>query len=382
MKKKLRYLFALFAMPVLMFCAGAQAKESKTPGSDIRCADLRQYTFSWPYQDACNMTPRGGTTHGAKVTLDPQPYSGWLSLLQENLSSFEKDRRAILAMAGPYRVSFDFLETVGYTTGFKPDRPYHSWTTEYVYVIEDSDNFISLQHIMVMFFADGDKVSEPMVMKHWRQDWRYEGRELLEYAGNNIWQRRKLSSREVKGAWVQSVYQVDDSPRYAAYGRWEHKPNFSTWIGGKTWRPLPRREFSVRDDYQVLEGFNRHTIVPDGWVHEEENYKVALDGGGKPRIDSPYLAKELGVNRYQKIIGHDFSAGDRYWRQTASFWRDVRLIWAEIISSHDGITLKRVNEGEQLFTPLFKYAEKLQGESYDQAAGKQFIKATLMNYLI
>jgi hypothetical protein len=70
---------------------------------------------------------------------------------------------------------------------------------------------------------------------------------------------------------------VDDSPRYAARGRWQHAAGVSTWISDETWRPLPRREFSVRKDYDVLVGTNRHTITPTGWVQEENNVKLALD---------------------------------------------------------------------------------------------------------
>mgnify|MGYP006197439051 CR=1 FL=1 len=50
----------------------------------------------------------------------------------------------------------------------------------------------------------------------------------------------------------------------------------STWISDETWRPLPRREFSVRKDYEVLVGTNRHTITPDGWLQEENNLKRVL----------------------------------------------------------------------------------------------------------
>ena len=40
-------------------------------------------------------------------------------------------------MAGPYRVSFDFLEVVRFDPALKPDAPYQSWGTEYVFVAED-----------------------------------------------------------------------------------------------------------------------------------------------------------------------------------------------------------------------------------------------------
>ena len=50
-------------------------------------------------------------------------------------------------------------------------------------------------------------------------------------------------------------------PIETAFGRWEHFGNVSTWLSSTTWRPLPRREFSVRKDYDVLVGTNRHTIT-------------------------------------------------------------------------------------------------------------------------
>ena len=77
---------------------------------------------------------------------------------------------------------------------------------------------------------------------------------------------RAVPRAERRGAWSQTVYQVDDSPRYGSLGRWVHSDEASIWEGGDAWRPLPRREHSVRSDYQVLAGRNRHTILPTGWV--------------------------------------------------------------------------------------------------------------------
>jgi hypothetical protein len=36
-----------------------------------------------------------------------------------------------------------------------------------------------------------------------------------------------LTAAEAKGAWLLSVYQVDESPRYASLGRWQHSASFS-----------------------------------------------------------------------------------------------------------------------------------------------------------
>ena len=68
-------------------------------------------------------------------------------ITRKDLTRFERDRRAILAMQGPHRASFDFLEVAGFTSGFSPAAPYQSWGTEYVYLVVDEGDFISLQHI-------------------------------------------------------------------------------------------------------------------------------------------------------------------------------------------------------------------------------------------
>src|SRR5690606_37215540 len=106
------------------------------------------------------MQPRGGTTQGADVTLAPSPSAAWQALQEDGLSAKERDRRAILAMTGPYRTSFDFIETIGFTPSYEPPPPYQSWATEYVYVIADEPEFISLQHILVMQFEQQDEGPE------------------------------------------------------------------------------------------------------------------------------------------------------------------------------------------------------------------------------
>ncbi|HMH87138.1 MAG TPA: hypothetical protein VK523_00745, partial [Steroidobacteraceae bacterium] len=82
--------------------------------------------------------PRGGTTRGAAVTLESTPSAAWHSLQEAHISAFERDRRAILAVAGDYRVTFDFLEIVTFS-GRPRDRPYQSWGTERVYLDQDQD---------------------------------------------------------------------------------------------------------------------------------------------------------------------------------------------------------------------------------------------------
>jgi hypothetical protein len=332
-----------------------------------------QFIFAWPLDEKA-LKPRGATTRGAPVVLDKAPAEAWRRLNEPGLSALERDRRAILAMSGPYRVSFDFLEVVRYDPTLKPDAPYQSWGTEYVFVAEDRPDFIALQHVLVMRMQlEGGKVSEPMVLRHWRQEWRHEAQSLLAYEGANTWARRAVPPAERRGAWVQSVLQVDDSPRYAARGRWQHAGGVSTWISDETWRPLPRREFSVRKDYEVLVGTNRHTITPQGWVQEENNLKLALDG-------RRYRAREYGVARYERIRDYDFSAGEQYYARTEPFWAEVRTAWRELEQGLGRFTVRAPVDQAQLFMPFFDYAQKLvEGGAFDRDAARDFIRRTLQD---
>jgi hypothetical protein len=343
----------------------------------------RQFTFAWPYRAGADVAPRGGTTQGQAVTLDAEPGTAWRALREPGLAPRERDRRAILAMAGTFRASFDFLEVAGFRSRFTPDRPYQSWGTEVVYVLRDEPRFISLQHLLVMFVQQRDgTVAEPVVIKHWRQDWRYEDRELLTYRGRHTWAKTRRPAAAARGTWSQAVFQVDDSPRYESSGRWEHVGNVSTWQSDVTWRPLPRREFSVRQDYHVLVGTNRHTITPTGWIQEEENLKVALDEAGAPIAADPVLAKELGLNRYERLVGFDDRAGQRYRERTDPFWAEVRAAWDDVIARHDRFTLRAAPDQGQLFVPLFEYAGALaDGTPLDPADARRVARATVDGYL-
>jgi hypothetical protein len=338
-----------------------------------RGAEPSQFIFSWPLDEKA-LKPRGATTRGAPVTLDTAPAESWKRLHEPGLGAQERDRRAILAMAGPYRVNFDFLEVVRYDPALKQDAPYQSWGTEYVFVAEDRPDFIALQHILVMRMRlEEGKISEPMVVRHWRQEWRYEAPTLLVYEGANTWARRATPAGERRGAWTQTVLQVDDSPRYAALGRWEHAKGVSTWIGDETWRPLPRREFSVRKDYDVLVGTNRHTITPTGWLQEENNLKLAMK-------ENRFLAREYGVARYQRIKDYDFAAGDKYYARTEPFWAEVRAAWRELEEGRGRFTVRAPVDQAQLFLPFFRYADKLvEGAPFDREEARTLVRRTLQD---
>jgi hypothetical protein len=201
------------------------------------------------------------------------------------------------------------------------------------------------------------------------------------YAGDRRWREVRLGEDAVSGKWTQAVYQVDDSPRYESFGEWEHTESYSLWESAETWRPLPRREFSVRDDYDVLIGSNRHTILPDGWVHEEDNRKVVLEPADGGMVPAGTLAREAGVNRYQRLTDYDWSAGDRYWQRTSPFWREVRSAWEEVFAGRDSVRVAKSVDGRSLVMTMFSLAESSTRDGFDADAARERIDAVLDRYV-
>jgi hypothetical protein len=278
---------------------------------------------------------------------------------QTAISPPEQDRQAILAMAGEYVVTFQFKETVPIEDGYAVKDPYFSQATEFIEVLEDRGDFISLQHVLVLHPDEGEvdedgQPKQPRVVKHWRQDWTYQDPKLLEFRGNRTWENVELTPEQVEGKWSQAVYQVDDSPRYEGVGRWSHLGGRSTWESDDTWRPLPRREYTKRSDYDVLVAKNRHTLTPDGWVHEQDNYKLVLEENGQP---GKVIAHEVGLNRYDRTEAVDFSAGRNYWNETSDYWSAVRREWSDVLGDQPNVSLKAKVDDQRLYQALFEQAQ-------------------------
>jgi hypothetical protein len=302
------------------------------------------------------------------VVLATTPGEAWQHLQAKDLDARERDRAAILALAGDFRSSFDFLEMLLYEPGAGPARPYRSWGTERIAVLDERPDFVSLQHTLVMFaVGDSGDIQGPFVQKHWRQDWQYEPTRQLAFLGDGRFGLRPVAPAERRGAWSQTIYEVDDGPRFAATGRWDHDGQRSTWRGSVTWRPLPRREYTARSDYQVLAGDTRLTVLPTGWVHEQENEKLVLPA---PEGRSPVSrGREIGISRYERIQSFDFSAADAYWAATGAFWSAVRAAWAERVESGGDFHVADTCGGEPGFAAFFGVAARLErGEGPDAAA--------------
>jgi hypothetical protein len=249
-------------------------------------------------------------------------------------TNFDKDRTSILAMAGEFQVDFHFHETLSLHQGYKlREKAYDEEAKEIVKIVEDSGRRIILQHILMAGSA---------VVKHWAQIWTYEDTQILDFQGQRVWQSKTLTAEEAKGKWSQLVTQVDDSPRYEGSASWVHHETLSEWQA-TAFRPLPRREYTTRKDYDLLAVTNRHTITPRGWSHEEDNTKwVRRSGEEYP------LCRETGLNTYVRIQGHDFSKANDYWSKTSAFWKDVRAVWEGFTPKQGKIALPLKTESGSL----------------------------------
>lgn len=291
-----------------------------------------------------------------------------VQIRNEQGADFARDRAAILAMAGDYRVNFTFAETVAFDPNYTPVESKRSGAFELVEVIEDRGDFISLQHILVMGDAE-----ERHVTKHWRQDWQYQPRQVLRYRGDQRWVPETIAVDAARGAWSQTVYEVDDAPRYGGLGRWRHADGEVVWESDYGWRPLPRREHTTREDYHVMGAINRHLLTAEGWAHEQINTKLVVEADGSIRP----LVREQGLNTYRRVDDYDFSAGREYWQKTSAYWAQVRALFDSVLWRPQGLHLKGSVDGAPRFAPSFELAERA---AKGEQLAPELIEDTLKRY--
>ena len=267
-----------------------------------------------------------------------------------------EDRAAILAMQGEYAVTFRFEETVPLAAGYEARESKDSGAREVVILVEDSPSKIVLQHLLV--------APNGHVTKHWRQDWAFEAPSRFEFVADQTWRVRALSAEETTGKWTQCVFEVSDAPRYCGTGAWNHKYGNATWTSDRSWRPLPRREYTTREDYNALNVENRHTITPFGWTHEQDNTKTVREGERTVRT----LTREFGFNDYRRTTEADFGPAYRYWQATAPFWAEVRARWQAAMDT-GGLVIDTQVDGMPVIVGLFNLAAKAEnGDAVEGSA--------------
>ncbi|MUU79418.1 DUF6607 family protein [Winogradskyella endarachnes] len=265
-----------------------------------------------------------------------------------NLNAQKKktqDQEAIKKMCGCYEVTFNFAETFSYSEDslYRPSKTKVDKGLEWAQLVTDEDDKISIQHLLQVGRPD-----QPMIIKHWRQDWLFENKDFYMYNGDNEWVFENKSKDDVKGQWTQKVYQVDDSPRYEGSSTWVHVDGKSYWEN-ETTAPLPRREYTKRSDYNVTLRGNRHEITKYGWLHDQDNAKIIREEGKEDVV----LAKEKGYNTYVKVDDSKCQAAQEWWKEHQEKWALVRSKWDEVYGRNKDLNLETKVDNKPLYKHLF-----------------------------
>lgn len=258
-------------------------------------------------------------------------------------SKREKDQTAIKKMCGCYEVTFNFAETFSYSKDslYKPSKTKYDYGLEWVELLEDKPEKVVMQHLLI--------VSDTAIVKHWRQDWLFENTDSYQFFKDNTWKFSQLKKSDVAGKWTQNVYQVDDSPRYSGTSTWVHIDGKSYWKN-TTDAPLPRREFTVRNDYNVLKRTNVHEITNYGWLHEQDNEKLIRDDKGTDVL----LAREKGLDFYKKVDDSKCLAAQNWWKANKQLWAQINKKWNEVYNRKKDLHIEKTVNKQPMFMPLFE----------------------------
>jgi len=279
--------------------------------------------------------------------------------LEAQESKKVQDQKAIKDMCGCFEVSFKYTETFSPEIDYEKKLDYTAYALEWAELVEDKSDEISIQHLLV--------INDTMVIKHWRQDWLFEDDSKFVYDTGNTWKFIDQEKDEVKGKWTQKVYQVDDSPRYSGTATWVHYDDKTFWENESN-SPLPRREYTKRDDYNLMKRGNRQEITDEGWVHEQDNKKVLRQDEGSESL----LVMEKGYNTYTRVEDEQCLAAKEWWADNKKYWSKVRKIWDDIYSSNEVLELRKSVDGKPLFMHL----------TPEMAPSKKDIRTTIEKFIV
>ncbi len=280
-------------------------------------------------------------------------------------SKLKKDREAILSLCGCFEINFNFSETFNFSEedDYVGSEVYQSYALELALPIVNKKNKISIQHLLIVGYGD-----EKSIIKHWREDWLHQNTHLHLFNGNRVWESKNLNKKAVKGQWTQKVYQVDDSPRYEGTSTWVHVDGKSFWEN-ETNAPLPRREYTKRNDYNLMKRLNRIEITDNGWIHKQNNSKVL-----KTEFESMIIANEIGFSPYKKVNDKRCNPAREWWNTKQSKWNSVREEWEKIFVLEKDISIKKKVDG------MFLYEHLMFTNNYEENETHGPLISSFLNY--
>jgi len=274
------------------------------------------------------------------------------------------EQKAVKSLCGCFEVDFKYAETFAADTAYKFHPRYNASGLEWVVAEESNPTKFVLQHLLL--------VSDSMVIKHWREDWEFEKNDWLIFNHDATWKQVTGNRENTKGQWTQTVWEVDDAPRYQGSGNWISANGKYYWENTAD-APLPRREYTKRKDYNVMQRTNRIVVTDNGWVHEQDNKKIIRKDGAA----DTYLAEEKGYNIYKRTDDSKCKVAAAYWEKHKQFWVAVRQAWQEILKDKTIVRLVPKVDGMLLY-------EQFDGLEKQSLAGTQLnekVKGLLGKYI-
>jgi hypothetical protein len=291
-----------------------------------------------------------------------------LLIVTTGINAQTDGKKVVDKLCGCFEVAFKYAETFSPNPDYKyHDREEIGGTAELALPIEVSDKKIVIQHLLI--------VSPTTIVKHWREEWTYENPIIWKYKGDRTWVKETLPADQVKGKWTQTVWEVADEPRYQGYSQFVNLDGKIIWQN-TTYAPLPRREYSVRSDYNILRRTNRLNITDSGYIHEQDNEKII-----RSEIADKLLVQEKGINSYKRVADTACNAGKIYWEKNKRYWDKVRQIWADYISTQTSISLKSKVEGKLLHEYLINLSKEYAAKKISDADIDTKIKAEINRFI-
>ncbi len=268
-----------------------------------------------------------------------------LSITSVAFSQKGKDIAALNQLCGCFEVDFKYAETFSPNKDYKFHDRYTAGALELALPIEISKDKFVIQHLLI--------VNDTMVIKHWREDWFYENKDLLLFEGDSKWTKVKADNKETKGTWTQKVYGTTDEPRYEGLATWTHADGTSQWHNIAD-SPLPRREYSKRKDYNIMNRGNTIVINETGYTHEQDNDKIKREENERTLI-----ASEKGYNIYTKTDASKCKAAELWWDKNQSYWATIVKAWDTVLADRVGtVELKQFVRTKLLYATLDKLQEE------------------------
>lgn len=280
-----------------------------------------------------------------------------------SFAQLKKEKDAVKNLCGCFDVDFMYAETFSPNPDYTFKKPYDAHGLEWVFPVEMNDKKMVLQHLLV--------INDSVIVKHWREDWEYEKKDLLVFNHDASW-KHVSRNESVKGEWTQTVWETDDGPRYQGSSRWIENNHTYFWENTAD-APLPRREYTTRKDYNVLQRGNRIIITDTGWVHEQDNNKILRIDGKADQL----LAQEKGFNIYHKVKESNCDPAKKWWAANGNFWKAVRGSWDDVLKDKTTIKLLAKVDDQSLSQQL----DKIRKENLSGTQLKEKVSQVLQKYV-